>query len=182
VGVDPVEEVGDFGEDARCSLASASSPGDDSDDVELSRLGLGWADERSTGVAHAGGVAVGSEPDHARLDHFWPTGLQVGILPDLTLKLLEGVGHISWGFDEAPSGEPASFGAVVVISGVGHAGRASVCAGEVNIGLQFDQSNVVFNGVGFVESRVDDDLFHLHILFGAIIIFLAPFADTNSEL
>ena len=103
MGVDPVEEVGDFGEDARCSLASASSPGDDSDDVELSRLGLGWADERSTGVAHAGGIAVGSEPDHARLDHFWPTGLQVGILPDLALKLLEGVRLSSWGIDETPS-------------------------------------------------------------------------------
>ena len=56
------------------------------------------------------------------------------------------------------TGKPASLGAVVVFASVRHAGGAGVRSGEVNISGQLDQSDVMLDGVGFVEFRVDDDL------------------------
>jgi len=181
VGFDPREEVGDLGEDTRGSLTGASSPGDDSDDVKLSRLGLGGADERATRVTHAGRVAVGAESDHTRLDHVWPAGFQVGILPDLSLELLESVGHVSWRLDETPAGKPASFSSVIVISGIWHTGWASVGGGEVNILSQLDQSDIMFNWVWPVELGVDDDLGNFNVFLGSVVILLVPFTDTNTE-
>jgi len=181
VGRDPRKEVSDFGEDARGSGASASAPGHDPDDVKLAGFGFGGADERSAGVAHAGRVVIGSESDHAGIDHVGPTGLQVRILPDLSLELLKSVGHVSRGLDQTPAGEPASLCAVVVVSGIGHAGGTGVGAGEVDLIGQFDQGNVVLNGVGLVELRVHDDLFDLHVFFGSVVVLLVPFSNTDAE-
>ena len=103
MSLDPGEEVSNFGEDSGLSLAGAGSPGNNSDNVELSGLRFGWADERSAGISHASRGVVGTESDHTRLNHIGPTGLQVGIRPDLALKLLKLVGHVSWWSDKTPS-------------------------------------------------------------------------------
>ena len=103
MGLDPGEEVGDFGEDSGLSLAGAGSPRDHADDVELTGLGLGGADERAARVTHAGGGVVRAKSDHARLDHVGPAFFQVGVSPDLALELLELVGHVSGGPDETPA-------------------------------------------------------------------------------
>jgi len=181
MGFDPGEEVGDFGEDAGGSGAGASAPGDDAHDVELAGLGLGWADEGTAGVAHASRAAHRTESDHTGPDHLGPTGLQVRVRPDLALKLLKGVGHVSRRLDETPAGEPTSFGAVVVVSFVGHAGGAGVSGGEVNVFGQLDQSHVVLNLVGSVEFRVNDDLLDLDVFFGSVVIVLVPFSDADAE-
>ena len=103
MSLDPGEEVSNFGEDSGLSLAGAGSPGNNSDNVELSGLRFGWADERSAGISHASRGVVGTESDHTRLNHIGPTGLQVGIRPDLALELLKLVGHVSWWSDKTPS-------------------------------------------------------------------------------
>ena len=69
----------------------------------MAGLGFGGANEGATGVAHAGGVVAGPESDHTGIDHLAPLSLQVGILPNLALELLKGVGHVSWGLDESPA-------------------------------------------------------------------------------
>jgi len=95
IGLDPREEVGNFGEDSWLTLASAGSPGHNADDVELSGLGFGRTDEGATGITHAGGVAVSTKSNHARVDHIGPTGFQIGISPDFALEFLELIGHSS---------------------------------------------------------------------------------------
>jgi len=182
MSLDPGEEVGNFGEDSRLSLAGAGSPGNNSDNVELSGLGFGWADERAAGISHASRGVVGTESDHTRLNHIGPTGLQVGIGPDLALKLLELVGHVSWWSDKTPTGKPASLGAMVVFASVGHASGAGVRSREVNVFGQLDQSDVMLDGVGLVKFGVDDDLGNGDINFGAVIVSLVPFANANSEV
>ena len=105
MSLDPGEEVSNFGEDSGLSLAGAGSPGNNSDNVELSGLRFGWADERSAGISHASRGVVGTESDHTRLNHIGPTGLQVGILPDAAGELLELIGSAARRFDESPAWE-----------------------------------------------------------------------------
>jgi len=181
IGVDPVEEVSDFGKDTRLALAGSGSPGNHADDVELSGLGFGGTDEGAAGVAHASRLTVRAEPDHAGPDHAAPTGLQVGVLPDFALELLESVGHLSGRSDQTPAGKPASFGTVVVIAGIGHASCASVGSREVDVLGQLDQSDVVFDLVRSVEIRVHDDPGNLDIFFGSVIVLLMPFSDADAE-
>jgi len=181
MGLDPGEEVGDFGEDSGLSLAGAGSPGDHADDVELTGLGLGGADERAARVTHAGGGVVRAKSDHARLDHVGPAFFQVGVSPDLALELLELVGHVSGGPDETPAGEPASFGAMVVVIGVGHASGTSVSSGKVNVFGQLDQSDVMLDGVGLVEFGMDNDLGDRNILLSSVIVLLTPFSYADGE-
>jgi len=182
MGLDPGKEVGDLGEDSGHSLANAGSPGHDTDNVELAGFGLRGAHERATRVTHACGAAVGTESDHARLDHILPTALQVRIRPDLALELLKRVWHVPWGVDETPTREPAAFGAAVVVAGVRHAGGTGIRPGEVHVRGKFDQGDVVLDWVGLVELRVDDDLRHGDVFFGAIVVLLMPFSDADTEL
>ena len=58
--------------------------------------------------------------------------------------------------------KPASFGAMVVISGIGHASGAGIRPREVDFGGQLDQCDVVFHGMRIVESTVNDDLLNFH--------------------
>ena len=58
------------------------------------------------------------------------------------------------------TGKPASLSAVIVVAGVGHTGGSGIRSGEVNVGGQLEQSDVVLNRMGLVELRVDDDLRH----------------------
>jgi len=181
VGLDPGEEVSDFREDTGLTLTGSSSPRYNTDDIVLARLGLGWADEGAAGITHARGLAVSPESDHAGLDHVGPTGLQVGVSPNLALELLELVRHVAGRSDETPAGKPASCGAVVVIPGVGHASGTGIGGREINILGQLDQSDVVLHRVGFVEFRVDDDLGNGDIFFGAVIVLLVPFSDADGK-
>jgi len=159
IGLDPGEEVGNLGEDAGLSVTGPSSPGHDAGDVKLAGLGLGGADEGATRVAHAAGAVGGAESHHAGIDHVWPFCLQVRVRPNLALELLKGVGpDFRRGTDETPAGKPASLSAVIVVAGVGHTGGSGIRSGEVNVGGQLEQSDVVLNRMGLVELRVDDDV------------------------
>merc|ERR1739838_656898 len=111
----------------------------------------------------------------------WANGPSSPHPPRSFLGASESVGHVSRGLDQTPAGEPASLCAVVVVSGIGHAGGTGVGAGEVDLISQFDQGNVVLNGVGLVELRVHDDLFDLHVFFGSVVVLLVPFSNADAE-
>lgn len=179
--VDPIEEVHDTGEDAWLALAATASPGHDADNVELTGFGLGWADKGAARVTHAGRIFIGTESDHAGPNHIGPTGFQIGVGPNIALELLKLVGHFSRWFDKTPAGKPTTSGATVVLSCTGHASWADVRSRDVGVGGEFDQSDVVLNGVRSVESRVDDDLGNCDIFFGGISVLLAPFSNADPE-
>jgi len=183
IGLDPGEEVGDLGEDAGLSVTGPGSPGHDAGDVELAGFRLGGADEGAARVAHAAGAVGGAESHHAGIDHIRPLGLQIRVRPDFALELLKDVGPgFRRGADETPAGKPASFGSVIVVTGVGHAGGSGIRPGEVNVGGQLDQGDVVLDRMGLVEHRVDDDVRNDEVFFGAIVIIFMPFSDANPEL
>ena len=52
---------------------------------------------------------------------------------------------------------------MVVISFIGHAGRAGVGGGEVNNPFQLDQSNIMFHGMGMVELSVHNDFLDFNV-------------------
>jgi len=181
IGVDPVEEVSDFGKNSGLILTSSGTPRHDANDVILTGFRFGRTDQRTARVTHAGRLAVGAEADHTGPNHVWPTSLQVGVGPDLALQLLQLVGAAAGWVHQTPARKPASFGAMVVISGIGHASGTGIWPGEVNFSGQLDQSDVVFHRVRIVESTVNDDLLNFHISFSAIVVLEMPFSGADAE-
>jgi len=181
IGLDPREEVGYFGEDSWLILASTGSPGHYADNVELSGLSFGRTNEGAAGITHAGGATVRTKSNHARVDHIRPTGFQIGISPDFALELLELIGHSSRWSHKTPAGEPAPFSSMVVLSGVRHASCAGIRSAKIDVGGQFDQSDIVLNRMRLVKLGVDNDLGNLDVLFGSVVVLLMPFSDANAE-
>jgi len=181
IGVNPVEEVSDFSKDSGLILTSSGAPRHDANDVILTGFRFGRTDQRTARVTHAGRLAVGAEADHAGPNHVRPTSLQVGIGPDLALQLLELVGAAAGWVHETPARKPASSGAMVVISGIGHASGTGIRPRKVDFGGQLDQSDVVFHGVRIVESTMDYDLLYFHISFSAIVVLEMPFSGADAK-
>jgi len=70
---------------------------------------------------------------------------------------------------------------MVILSGIRHASCAGVRSTKVDVGGQFDQSDIVLNGMRLVELGVDNDLGYLDVFFGSVVVLLMPFSDANAE-
>jgi len=170
--------VGDFREDARHVLALSGAPRNDADDVEESLLVT--ADEWTAGISHAGGNGVGAEADHSGLNHVAPFFFQGSVRKNRAVGFLKGGGREDTAGNslhgETPSGKPTVLCALVIVVFVGHARGAPIRTRHVDVTLQLDQGNVVFDLVRCVELFVDDDLLDFEGFLRSVAAEKMPFS------
>jgi len=170
---DPIDELGDFGKDARFSGAFSGTERDDADDRAA-------ASQRTAGITHASGPSSWlTEDDGSRGLVSSPFSLSFRPSPNLTAHLLQ---LVSQGFgmssDETPTGQSASLAAVIGSSGR-QGGKPDISAAGC-WSSQLQESDVVLELLRAVELGVNVDCGDGEISLASIVGLQVPFTNANS--
>jgi len=143
LGLNPVNELRDFGEDAGLSVAFAGTERDDADDGAA-------ASQRTAGITHASRPSSGlSEDDGLRRLVSAPRGLSLRTAPNSSSHLLQLIGQLfGMSSNETPSRQ--STGLATVIS-ARRGQRSSANVGAAGGASELQESDVVLELLRAVE-------------------------------